>query len=99
MSKADYSCGAAKINLAVSELPMFACLAGEEGRADRPMFCHKGTVHFEHRMEDLELAWKQASLGILPDQPVSPPPLFLFFLGSHFGLTLTALICFVLSGD
>ena len=75
MSRADYSCGAAKINLAVSELPMFACLANEEGSANRPMFCHKGTVHFEHRMEDLELAWKQASLGILPDQPVSPPPL------------------------
>ena len=70
----DFSCGAAKINLAVRELPWFACLekgvgarTGDGGKGGPE---HRGTIHFEHSMKEIESAWQQCSLGMLPDQPV-----------------------------
>ena len=66
----DFTCGAAKINLALSKLPSFSCLnRGTRGDAAAGPE-HFGTIHFEHSLEEIELAWLQCSLGFLPSQPV-----------------------------
>jgi phytoene dehydrogenase-like protein len=50
----DHSCGAFKINLAVSKLPGFLCCPPGDGESvDTPLACHKGTIHFEQRMAEL----------------------------------------------
>jgi len=63
VERIDFSCGAAKVNLAVRGLPYF----GGEGN---PGPEHRGTIHFEHSVQELELAWQQCSRGLLPEQPV-----------------------------
>lgn len=60
----DFSSGAAKINLAVSRLPDFGFGSSEPGPE------HMGTIHFEHSQRELDLAWQQSSVGLLPMQPV-----------------------------
>eukprot|EP00937_MAST-01D_sp_MAST-1D-sp2_P000998 g998.t1 len=74
---ADYSCGAFKINCAVSALPDFACWpnapneAGAGGATGaRPGPQHRGTVHFESRMSEIEEAYREASMGIPASRPV-----------------------------
>jgi phytoene dehydrogenase-like protein len=64
----DYSCGAFKINCAVNKLPNFACYPSPPDGSPGPM--HKGTVHFECIMEDLENAYREASMGMPATRPV-----------------------------
>jgi phytoene dehydrogenase-like protein len=61
----DYSCGAMKINLAISELPNFLCAPGTEAGPQ-----HRGTIHFERSMDEIEEAHSAAKCGRLPQRPV-----------------------------
>jgi hypothetical protein len=53
---ADYSCGAFKINCAVSELPDFLAAPNVNGQAGPQ---HRGTIHFENHMDQIEVAAAQ----------------------------------------
>lgn len=65
----DYSCGALKINCAVNKLPNFLCYpTPNNGLIPGPM--HKGTVHFECTMEEIENCYREASMGIPATRPV-----------------------------
>lgn len=64
----DYSCGAFKINLAVDKLPNFLCMPNTSSTKPGPQHC--GTVHFETRMEEIENAQREASLGMPATRPV-----------------------------
>lgn len=64
---ADYSCGAFKINCAVDRLPQFTCMPTEPGV---PGPQHRGTVHFETTMEEIENAHREASMGMPATRPV-----------------------------
>jgi len=71
---ADYSCGALKINCAVDRLPNFLCHPNS-GQKDKdgheiPGPQHRGTIHFETRMEEIENAQRDAALGIPASRPV-----------------------------
>ena len=63
---ADYSCGAMKINLALDALPRFTT----HPHGEDAMPHHRGTIHFETHMGELDAAWRQSSAGIAPDRPV-----------------------------
>ncbi|EGD75393.1 FAD dependent oxidoreductase [Salpingoeca rosetta] len=63
----DYSCGAFKINCAVSELPDFVC-APNKGTGPEPH--HHGTIHFENSMHELERAAAEAKTGRPATRPV-----------------------------
>eukprot|EP00471_Norrisiella_sphaerica_P008464 CAMPEP_0184498816 /NCGR_PEP_ID=MMETSP0113_2-20130426/39916_1 /TAXON_ID=91329 /ORGANISM="Norrisiella sphaerica, Strain BC52" /LENGTH=545 /DNA_ID=CAMNT_0026886479 /DNA_START=274 /DNA_END=1911 /DNA_ORIENTATION=- len=65
---ADYTCGAFKINCALDSLPNFACLPNDESGLPGPQ--HRGTIHFENRMCEIERASVEASLGIPATCPV-----------------------------
>lgn len=65
---ADYSCGAFKINCAVDKLPNFACYPSPADGTPGPM--HKGTIHFECLMEELENAYREASMNMPASRPV-----------------------------
>ncbi len=56
----------AKINLAVSELPVFTCLPN--GTIPGPE--HLGTIHLGPDMAYLERAWEEASLGYPSTEPM-----------------------------
>jgi phytoene dehydrogenase-like protein len=59
----------AKINLAVSELPEFACLPASAQRGQvEPQ--HLGTVHLCPDMETLERAWEEARRGLPSTEPM-----------------------------
>ena len=60
-------CGAFKINCAVRELPLFTCYP-HTGNEAGPM--HMGTIHFESRMEEIEAAFREASIGVPASRPV-----------------------------
>ena len=64
----DAGCGAFKINCAVDRLPEFACMPNPPGGAPGPQ--HMGTTHFESTMQELEHAWREASVGIPATRPV-----------------------------
>ncbi|EDQ90250.1 uncharacterized protein MONBRDRAFT_16518 [Monosiga brevicollis MX1] len=66
VERADYSCGAFKINCAVSELPQFI---GFEGGAE-PQAHHRGTIHFENHMQQIEDAAAEAKRGEAASRPV-----------------------------
>jgi phytoene dehydrogenase-like protein len=59
----------AKINLAVSELPQFACLPGASARADAGPE-HLGTVHISPSLDYLERAWEEARQGVPSTEPM-----------------------------
>lgn len=65
---ADYSCGAFKINCAVKSLPNFTCYPSPLDGTPGPM--HRGTIHFECLMEELEHAYREASMGMPASRPV-----------------------------
>jgi len=65
---ADYSCGAFKINLAVDRLPDFLCCPSDASGAPGPQ--HRGTVHFESMMHEIEEAYRQAAQGVPATRPV-----------------------------
>lgn len=64
----EYSCGAFKINCALSKLPNFACFPSPSDGKPGPM--HMGTIHFEYHMEDIENAYREAALGIPATRPL-----------------------------
>jgi phytoene dehydrogenase-like protein len=65
---ADYSCGAFKINCAVSSLPNFSCYPNSPDGLPGPQ--HRGTIHFECTMEEIENCYREASMGIPSSRPV-----------------------------
>lgn len=54
ITTADYSCGAFKINCAVNEIPDFVCAPNKDKHTSQ--LHHRGTIHFETSMQDLEIA-------------------------------------------
>jgi phytoene dehydrogenase-like protein len=64
----DHQCGAFKINLAVDRLPNFECLPNAPDGSAGPQ--HQGTVHFENSMEQIEHAYREASMGVPASRPV-----------------------------
>ena len=68
ISHSDYSCGAMKINLAVSRLPNFTCCPSPEDGSPGPQ--HRGTIHFENSIAELEAAFAEASTGHPASVPV-----------------------------
>eukprot|EP00940_MAST-03C_sp_MAST-3C-sp2_P002155 g2155.t1 len=73
----DHGCGAFKINVALNDLPDFACcpsprkIAADGTAAYRkhgPQ--HTGTIHFEETVDDLDRAYREASNGKPATRPV-----------------------------
>ena len=62
----DYASASMKINLAVSELPDFTCLPGN----DEPGPQHRGTIHFNSMPETIERAYDDAKYGEPSKRPV-----------------------------
>lgn len=63
----DYASGAVKINLAVSELPRFACMPDRAGEVGPE---HRGTLHINSLPEDIERAYEDARRGQTSARPV-----------------------------
>merc|ERR1712061_966658 len=56
-------------NCALKELPQFKCLPdNSDPHIVGPQ--HKGTIHFVNKMEELENAYREASVGIPASKPV-----------------------------
>eukprot|EP01084_Bolivina_argentea_P118478 210209_1 len=68
----DYQCGAFKINIVVNGLPNFECMPNEFDKNGIAMVGpqHKGTIHFESRMKELEYASFQSKQGMPADRPI-----------------------------
>jgi len=68
----DYQCGAFKINMVVDKLPNFECLPNEIGPDGVALIGpqHRGTIHFESRMEELEFASFESKQGIPARRPI-----------------------------
>lgn len=56
-----------KINCAVSELPNFECFPTQNGK---PGPQHYGTIHFENKMEELEVSAREAWMGMPASRPI-----------------------------
>ncbi len=67
VQRIDYSSAAVKINLAVSELPRFACMPDRGGTVGPE---HRGTIHVNSMPEDLERAYEDARRGVPSARPV-----------------------------
>ncbi|MDP2437781.1 MAG: NAD(P)/FAD-dependent oxidoreductase [archaeon] len=65
----DYSGGALKINCAVDRLPDFLCLPNSP-HSSSPGPQHRGTVHFEGSIAEIEAAHREASSGRPASRPV-----------------------------
>lgn len=65
VERIDYSSASLKINLAVRELPDFACLPGTE-----PGPQHRGTIHLGATPESIERAYDDAKYGEPSQRPV-----------------------------
>jgi len=61
----DYASGSCKINLALSEVPDFACLRG-----NTPGPQHRGTIHLCPTREYIERAFDCAKYGHISDRPI-----------------------------
>ncbi len=66
----DHSCGAFKINLALSRLPQFACLPTTTAPPGSAGPQHRGTIHFEAHMDEIHAAYLQAAAGVPATRPV-----------------------------
>merc|ERR1712032_353255 len=69
----DYQCGAFKINCVVNTLPNFDCLPNEFDESSGiakvgPQ--HRGTIHFESRMSELEIASFESKQGMPAKRPI-----------------------------
>uniref|UniRef100_A0A6A7GA50 Pyridine nucleotide-disulfide oxidoreductase domain-containing protein 2 n=1 Tax=Hirondellea gigas TaxID=1518452 RepID=A0A6A7GA50_9CRUS len=64
----DYSCGAFKINCAINELPNFTCAPTPKDGS--PGIHHRGTIHFESKMIEIEEAFRDAICGKPARRPV-----------------------------
>ena len=67
VSRIDYSSAAVKINLAVSELPRFACMPDRGGVVGPE---HRSTIHINSMPEDIERAYEDARRGLPSERPV-----------------------------
>jgi len=67
IAAADYSCGAFKINLALSRLPRYAA---EPAAAGEVTHAHRGTAHFEASMGEIHNAYLDAAAGRPSATPV-----------------------------
>ena len=67
VQRIDYSSAAVKINLAVSELPQFACMPDRRGEVGPE---HRGTIHINSLPEDIERAYEDARRGMPSERPV-----------------------------
>jgi len=63
----DFACGCFKINCAIDKLPNFSCHPNDDSGLPGPQ--HRGTIHFENRMEELEHAYREASMGLPATRP------------------------------
>jgi phytoene dehydrogenase-like protein len=66
IQRIDYSSASLKINLAVSELPNFTCLPGNEEVGPQ----HRGTIHIGAMPEYLERAYDDAKYGRPSQHPI-----------------------------
>ncbi|MEX2286149.1 MAG: NAD(P)/FAD-dependent oxidoreductase [Planctomycetaceae bacterium] len=66
VARIDYSSASMKINLAVSELPNFTCLPGNDDVKPH----HRGTIHIGATMEYLERAYDDAKYGRPSSRPI-----------------------------
>lgn len=68
----DYACGSMKINCAVDRLPNFTCLQSKLDSDGKPIAGpqHRGTVHFESKLEDIDAAYRDAAVGKPASRPV-----------------------------
>ena len=66
LARIDYSSSSAKINLALSGLPEFSSCP-TQGQVGDP---HRGTIHITPEINGIELAWAQARIGRICDQPI-----------------------------
>jgi phytoene dehydrogenase-like protein len=66
VARIDYSSATMKINLAVSELPDFACLPGHADVGPQ----HRGTIHVSPTLDYLEQAYEDARAGRPSRAPV-----------------------------
>ncbi|MAG94846.1 MAG: amine oxidase [Planctomycetaceae bacterium] len=66
VSRIDYASASMKINLAVSELPNFTCLPGNDEVGPQ----HRGTIHFGASCEYVERAYDDAKYGRPSEHPV-----------------------------
>lgn len=66
VDRIDYSSACLKINLALSELPDFSCLPGNQTAGLQ----HNGTIHINASMQDLEDAYFDALNGIPSRKPI-----------------------------
>ena len=62
--------GSVKINLAISALPNFRCKPSPRGQEGAPQPWHRGTIHFEEDMEQLEAAFRDAAGGAPSARPM-----------------------------
>ena len=65
---ADYKCGSFKINVALKGLPDFICCPSSSDGKPGPQ--HRGTIHFENRMEEIEEAFRDADRRKPANRPV-----------------------------
>ena len=66
VSRIDYSSASMKINVAVSELPDFSCLPGNQQVGPQ----HCGTIHIGADLDDLERAYDDAKFGQPSERPI-----------------------------
>lgn len=66
VNRIDYSSASMKINLALSELPDFTCLPGNSAPGPQ----HRGTIHINASMQDLEDAYFDALNGRPSRKPI-----------------------------
>lgn len=64
----DYACGALKINCALDRLPEFACMASDPAGIPGPQ--HRGTIHLQNSIGDIEAAYRDAAQGRPASRPV-----------------------------
>lgn len=66
VDRIDYSSASMKINLGLSELPNFTCLPGDGSVGPQ----HRGTIHINAQMQDLEDGWFDAAGGKPSQRPI-----------------------------
>ena len=70
LDSTNVASGSVKINLALNALPNFRCKPNPRGEEGRAQPWHRGTVHFEEGMEQLEAAYRDAAAGLPSSRPV-----------------------------
>ena len=66
VERIDYNSASMKINLALSELPDFTAMPGKAALGSQ----HRGTIHINADMQNLEKAWFDAQQGRPSEKPI-----------------------------